>query len=145
MKTSPGLGNLQGVSRQNTASQGPRSTLSTLSSSLRDGIESLLGVEKVRHSDAAVNRIRRAMLRIHGEDGLMANPRLNHRLRHTGDAEGLWYARAELYADLCRRHNEPHAIRAVDALRPLFRGSLPASLLRTRRPGDIARQQFEAW
>jgi hypothetical protein len=127
------------VSRQNTAAQGPLSTLSTLSSSLREGIESLLGVEKVRHNDVAVARIRRAMLRIHGDDGRMNNPRLNHRLRHTGDAEGLWYARAELYADLCRRHDEPHAIRALDALRPLFRGSLPASLLKTRRPGELAR------
>lgn len=123
------------MSRQNTAAQGPLSTLSTLSSSLREGIESLLGVEKVRHNDVAVARIRRAMLRIHGDDGRMNNPRLNHRLRHTGDAEGLWYARAELYADLCRRHDEPHAIRALESLRPLFRGSLPASLLRTRRPG----------
>ena len=127
------------MSRHDTDFQGPRSTLSTLSSSLREGIESLLGVEKVRHNDAAVARIRRAMLRIHGDAGLMDNPRLNHRLRHTGDAEGLWYARAELYADLCRRHDEPHAIRALDALRPMFRGSLPSSLLRTRRPGDIAR------
>lgn len=127
------------MSYQTSAFQGPRSTLSTLSSSLREGIGSLLGVEKVKVDPTAVTRIRRAMLRIHGEDGRLANPRLNHRLRHTGDAEGLWYARAELYADLCRRHNEPHAIRAMDALRPLFRGSLPASLLRTRRPGGIAR------
>jgi hypothetical protein len=133
------LGILDCVSRQNSASQGPRSTLSTLSSSLRGGIESLLGVEKVRHNDAAVTRIRSAMLRLHGDDGQTENPRLNHRLRHTDDAEGLWYARAELYADLCRRHNEPHAIRALDALRPLFRGNLPASLLKTRRPGDMAR------
>ena len=77
------------------------------------------------------------MLRIHGEDGHLANPRLNHRLRHTRDAEGLWYARAELYADLCRRFNEPHALRALESLRPLFRGSLPASLLKSRSPGGM--------
>ena len=124
--------------RENTSHQGPLSTLSTFSSSLREGIESLLGVEKVRHNDVAVARIRRAMLRIHGDDGRMNNPRLNHRLRHTGDAEGLWYARAELYADLCRRHDEPHAIRALESLRPLFRGSLPASLLKARTPGGIS-------
>jgi hypothetical protein len=97
------------VSRQNPANQGPLSTLSTLSSSLREGLESLLGVQKVRHNDAAVARIRGAMLRIHGEDGRLNNPRLNLRLRHTRDAEGLWYARAELYADLCRRRDELHA------------------------------------
>ena len=123
------------MSRQNSVFQGPLSTLSTLSSSLRDGLGSLLGVQKVRHNDADVARIRRAMLRIHGEDGRMDNPRLHHRLYHTRDAEGLWYARSELYADLCRRRDEPHAIRALESLRPMFRGSLPDSLLKTRTPG----------
>lgn len=116
---------------------GPRSTLSTLSSSLREGIETLLGIEKVRHDPAAVIRIRRAMLRIHGEDGRLDNPRLNHRLRHTRDAEGLWYARAELYADLCQRYDEVHALKALESVRPLFRGSLPSSLLRSRTPGNM--------
>jgi hypothetical protein len=129
------LGNLPGVSRQNPANQGPLSTLSTLSSSLREGLESLLGVQKVRHNDAAVARIRGAMLRIHGEDGRLNNPRLNLRLRHTRDAEGLWYARAELYADLCRRRDELHAIRALESLRPMFRGTLPDSLIKARAPG----------
>jgi hypothetical protein len=122
------------VSRQTSVFQGPLSSLSTLSSSLRDGIGSLLGVKKPRRDDAAVSRIRRAMLRIHGEDGRLDNPRLNHRLRHTRDVEGLWYARAELYADLCLRHDEPHAIRALEDLRPMFRGSLPAGLLKSRAP-----------
>ena len=126
------------MSRQHSVLQGPLSSLSTLSSSLREGIGSLLGMKKVRQNDAAVNRIRRAMLRIHGEDGRLDNPRLNQRLRHTRDAEGLWYARAELYADLCRRHNEPHAIRALEALRPMFRGNLPATLLKARSPGAMS-------
>lgn len=138
------MGNLWGVSRQNSTLQGPKSTLSTLSSSLREGIESLLGVDKVRHNDAAVKRIRGAMLRIHGDAGRMDNPRLNHRLRHARDAEGLWYARAELYSDLCKRHNEPHAIHALEALRPLFRGSLPDSLLKTRTPGGMTRHRETA-
>ncbi len=128
------------MSSQNSSFQGPRSTLSTLSSSLRGGIESLLGVEKVRSNEAAINRIRHAMLLIHGEEGQIENPRLNHRLRETRDAEGLWYARAELYADLCRRRDEPHAIRALESLRPLFKGNLPASLLKTRAPGEMTRR-----
>lgn len=124
------------MSRQHSVFfQGPLSTLSTLSSTLREGLGSLLGVEKVRHNDADVARIRRAMLRIHGEDGRLSNPRLHHRLHHTRDAEGLWYARAELYADLCQRHNEPHAIRALESLRPMFRGTLPDSLIKARTPG----------
>lgn len=131
------------MSRETTF-QGPLSTLSTLSSSLREGIGSILGVEKVRHNDMAVARIRRAMLRIHGDAGRMNNPRLNHRLRNTQDAEGLWYARAELYADLCQWHDELHAIKALESLRPLFRGSLPASLLKARKPGGTP-QTAEAW
>lgn len=127
------------MSFRQSAFQGPRSTLSTLSSTLRDGIGSLLGVEKVRHDPKAVARIRRAMLTLHGEDGRQCNPRLNHRLRHTVDAEGLWYARSELYADLCLRHDEPHAIRALESLRPLFQGSLPGSLLKARTPGTLSR------
>jgi hypothetical protein len=127
------------VSFKHSAFQGPRSTLSTLSGTLRDGLGTLLGVEKIRHDPKAVARIRRAMLRMHGEDGRLDNPRLNHRLRSTRDAEGLWYARSELYADLCLRHDEPHAIRALEALRPMFNGNLPASLLKTRTPGSIAR------
>ena len=123
------------MSRQHSVFQGPLSTLSTLSSTLREGLGSLLGVEKVRHDDADVARIRLAMLRLHGEDGRLNNPRLHQRLQHTRDAEGLWYARAELYADLCQRHNEPHAIRALESLRPMFRGTLPDSLLRSRMPG----------
>lgn len=123
------------MSRQHSVFQGPLSTLSTLSSTLREGLGSLLGVEKVRHNDSDVARIRLAMLRLHGEDGRLNNPRLHQRLQHTRDAEGLWYARAELYADLCQRHNEPHAIRALESLRPMFRGTLPDSLLRSRMPG----------
>lgn len=139
VKNSPVLVNLQGVSFHHSAFQGPRSTLSTLSSTLRDGIGSLLGVEKVKHDPKAVARIRLAMLRIHGEDGRQENPRLNHRLRHSTDAEGLWYARSELYADLCLRHDETHALRALESLRPLFKGSLPATLLRARTPGSLSR------
>ena len=139
VKNSPGLVNLTDVSFRQSAFQGPRSTLSTLSSTLRDGLGSLPGVEKMKPDPKAVARIRRAMLRIHGEDGRQENPRLNHRLRHTLDAEGLWYARSELYADLCLRHDEPHAIRALETLRPLFQGSLPATLLRARTPGSLSR------
>ena len=60
------------------------------------------------------------------------------RIATARDAEVLWYARAELFADLCRWHDEPQAISALASLRPLFRGSLPASLLKSRAPGDNA-------
>lgn len=138
MKISLVLVKLGAVSFQQSVFQGPLSTLSTLSSTLRDGLGSLLGVKPVKHDPKAVAKIRRAMLQIHGESGRLDNPRLNHRLRQTRDAEGLWYARSELYADLCLRHDEPHAIQALASLRPMFEGSLPASLLKTRTPGSLS-------
>lgn len=120
-------------------SSGPLSTWATISSSLREGLETLLGIEKVQGGDpTAVIRIRRAMLRLHGEDGRLDNPRLHQRLRHTRDAEGLWYARAELYADLCQRYNEVYAIQTLASVRPLFDGTLPPSLLKARMPGGLA-------
>lgn len=129
------------VVKKSFASAGPLSTLSSsLRDSLRDSVHAMLGVEKVVHNDAAVARIRQAMMRLHGERGLDLNPRLHHRIATARDAEVLWYARAELFADLCRWHDEPQAISALASLRPLFRGSLPASLLKSRTPGDVARR-----
>ncbi len=124
---------------RNSSLQGAGTVLSTLSSTLLEGIESLLGHRKTRQNQQAVERIRRAMLRIHGQEGQLENPRLFQRIRNTRDIEGLWYARAELYADLCRRKDEPHALRAMDSLLPMFNGCLPGSLLRTRRPGEMTR------
>jgi hypothetical protein len=76
-------------------------------------------------------------MRLHGERGLDLNPRLHHRIATAHDAEVLWYARAELFADLCQWHDEPQAIDAMDSLHALFRGNLPASLLRCRTPGSV--------
>lgn len=127
------------VVKKSLVSAGPLSTLSsTLRDSLRDSVQAMLGVEKVVHNDAAVARIRKAMMQLHGERGLDLNPRLHHRIATARDAEVLWYARAELFADLCRWHDEPQAISALASLRPLFRGSLPASLLKSRTPSDNA-------
>lgn len=125
------------MSRQHSIFQGPKSTLSTLSSTLRDGIGSLLGVEKVRHCDATVARIRSVMVRMHGERGRLHNPRLHFKLRSATDAEGLWYARVDLYADLCRWYDEQHAIRCLQDLHPLFKGVIPASLLKSRTPTGL--------
>lgn len=121
--------------KKSLASAGP---LSTLSSTLRDSVHAMLGVDKGVHNEAAVARIRQAMMRLHGERGLDLNPRLHHRIATARDAEVLWYARAELFADLCRWHDEPQAINALASLHPLFRGSLPASQLKSRTPGNVA-------
>ena len=76
-------------------------------------------------------------MQLHGERGLDLNPRLHHRIATAQDAEVLWYARAELYADLCQWHDEPQAMGAMHSLQALFRGHLPASLLRSRTPGEV--------
>lgn len=114
-------------------------TLSTLSSSLvdslRDSVHAVLGVEKVVNDHASVTRIREAMMGLHGAAGLERNPRLHRQIASTQDAEGLWYVRAELYADLCQLHDEIHAVRCLESLLPLFQGCLPSGLLKTRTPG----------
>ena len=112
---------------------------SSLMDSLRGSVHAVLGVEKVVHDHAAVARIREAMMAIHGEAGLEHTPHLHRQIASTQDAEGLWYARAELYADLCQLHDETHAVRCLESLLPLFQGSLPSSLLKTRTPGAGAR------
>lgn len=103
--------------------------------SLRDSVHAVLGMEKVVHDQDAVSRIREAMMKLHGGRGLDHNPRLHRQIASTQDAEGLWYMRAELYADLCQLHDETHAVRSLESLLPLFQGSLPSSLLKTRKPG----------
>ncbi|OOG80044.1 hypothetical protein B0E41_21625 [Hydrogenophaga sp. A37] len=107
----------------------------SLMDSLRVSVHAVLGVEKVVHDHDAVVRIREAMMKLHGGRGLDLNPRLHRQIASTQDAEGLWYMRAELYADLCKMHNEIHAVRSLESLLPLFQGSLPSSLLKTRAPG----------
>lgn len=114
-------------------------TLYALSSSLMDSLHAVLGVEKVVHDHAAVARIRETMMALHGEAGLEHNPHLHRQIASTQDAEGLWYARADLYADLCQLHDETHAVRCLESLLPLFQGSLPSRLLKTRTPGARAR------
>lgn len=127
----------RGVKSRVPSSSGNPSTLSTLSvisDSIRDSMHALLGMKKPSGDDEAVIEIRKAMMKLHGETGLDDNPRLHHRIATARDAESLWYMRAELYADLCHRHDERQAQRSLDALVPLFQGQIPPSLLKTRKP-----------
>ena len=121
--------------RSSSASEALSTLSSSLVDSLRDSVQAVLGVEKVVDEQASVARIREAMMGLHGEAGLERNPRLHRKIASTQDAEGLWYARADLYADLCQLHDEPHAVRCLESLLPLFQNSLPSSLLKTRKPG----------
>ncbi|MBT9551420.1 MAG: hypothetical protein IV088_11260 [Hydrogenophaga sp.] len=125
--------------RPSSASDTLYALSNSLMDSLRDSVQAVLGVEKVVHDQEAVARIRQAMMALHGEAGLDHNPHLHRQIASTQDAEGLWYARAELYADLCQLHDETHAVRSLESLLPLFHGSLPSGLLKTRTPGAGAR------
>lgn len=123
------------LKRSSSASEALSTLSSSLVDSLRDSVQAVLGVETVVDDHEAVARIREAMMGLHGSAGLDHNPRLHRKIASTQDAEGLWYARADLYADLCQLHNEPHAVRCLESLLPLFQNNLPSSLLKTRRPG----------
>lgn len=121
--------------RSSSASEALSTLSSSLVDSLRDSVQAVLGVDKVVDQQASVVRIREAMMVLHGAAGLERNPRLHRQIASTQDAEGLWYARADLYADLCQLHDETHAVRSLESLLPLFQGSLPSGLLKTRKPG----------
>ena len=69
----------------------------------------------------------------HPED--QRTSRVFHRIVHTQDIGGLWYARAELFHALCQRHDELHAARCLQALEPLFKPHLPQARQCPRRPG----------
>lgn len=104
----------------------------TLSSSLRDSMLSILGIERAPHSPAAVAAIRKAMLAELGDCGPHRHPTLAFRIRRTDDATGLWFARAELYAHLCHQYSEAVALERVQKLTPLFVGWVPTSLMKGR-------------
>lgn len=121
--------------RTSSASEALSTLSSSLVDSLRGSVQAVLGVEKVVDDHEVVVGIREAMMGLHGAAGLERNPRLHRQIASTQDAEGLWYVRAELYADLCQLHNEVHAVRCLESLLPLFQGCLPSGLLKTRTPG----------
>lgn len=104
---------------------------------LRDSFFAALGREQVpTHSPLAVWTIRQAMLAmLDGEGPPQRVAPVRDRLLRTIDIEGLWYARAELYNQLCHTSDEVHAARCLKALEPLFQGHLPKTLLHTRPPG----------
>lgn len=101
---------------------------------VRDSVFALLRKTPVKVDPATVEKIRNTMMRLHGEKGREKNPRLHFRLRQAQDPELLWYMRAELYADLCRLHDETHAVQCIESLVPLFRDALPKGLLKNRLP-----------
>lgn len=105
-------------------------------SQLGDSIKAMLGLKVLPHSPEAVAAIRDAMLAMLGEEDRRNNSPLHIRLHQIHDAQGLWLARAELYAHLCERHGKRHAVERLEALMPLFRGRIPWALFNAPGPGN---------
>jgi hypothetical protein len=81
--------------------------------------------------------IRLAMLDMLGEEGAARFPGVARRIRASADAQGLWYARAELMAALADLHGEAVARTRMVSLSVLFDGMLPKGLM--SRPSTLRR------
>ena len=73
--------------------------------------------------------IRLAMLDMLGDDGAERYPQVARRIRHGADAQGLWYARADLMAALAGLHGEQIARTRMVSLSVLFEGTLPKGMM----------------
>lgn len=112
--------------------------MASVRSQLNDSIKAMLGLKPLPHSPEAVTAIRLAMLSMLDEEDRRNNSPLVTRLHQIHDAQGLWHARVELYAYLCQRHGERHAVECLDRLVPLFRKRIPWALLKAAGPGSKA-------
>lgn len=73
--------------------------------------------------------IRTAMMDMLGEQGAELYPQVARRIRSGGDAQSLWYARADLMAALADMSGEKLARRRMESLSVLFDGMLPKGLM----------------
>jgi hypothetical protein len=105
---------------------------------LSDSIKAMLGLKLLAHSPEAVAAIRQAMLNLLDPQDLRDSSPLVIRLHQMHDAQALWHARVELYAYLCQRHGQPHAMASMDQLKPLFRARIPWALFKAPGPGNTA-------
>ena len=82
--------------------------------------------ERVAHR---LEDIRLAMLDMLGEEGARQYPQVARRIRFGGDAQALWYARADLMAALADTAGERVARTRTESLSVLFDGMLPKGLV----------------
>lgn len=73
--------------------------------------------------------IRLAMLDMLGDEGARQYPGVVRRIHLSGDAQALWYARADLMAALAGLHGEQVAGTRMTSLSVLFDGMLPKGLM----------------
>jgi hypothetical protein len=81
--------------------------------------------ERVAHR---LEDIRLAMLDMLGEEGAKQHPQVARRIRFGGDAQALWYARADLMTALASASGERLARVRTESLSVLFDGMLPKGL-----------------
>ncbi|WP_028604427.1 hypothetical protein [Ottowia thiooxydans] len=81
-----------------------------------------------RQSDR-IEDIRLTMLDMLGPDGAKDFPGVVRRIHLSGDAQALWYARAELMAALAGLHGEQVAHTKMISLSVLFDGMLPKGMM----------------
>ena len=82
--------------------------------------------ERVAHR---LEDIRVAMLDMLVEEGAKRHPQVARRIRFGGDAQALWYARADLMAALASESGERSARARTESLSVLFDGMLPKGLM----------------
>ena len=73
--------------------------------------------------------IRIAMLDMLGDAGAERYPQVARRIRASGDAQALWYARADLMGALAGLQGEQSAATRMVSLSVLFDGMLPKGLM----------------
>jgi hypothetical protein len=97
---------------------------------IADSFAQRLSNEPVRSDLHAAQRIRKAMLELLPAEGCgYETDRLRLRLLVAADATSLWFLRVDLHRHLTRSSCEQSAMQQVQALRPLFEGSIPTALL----------------
>lgn len=96
---------------------------------IRNSISAFLGSEPRCASPESLEPVRQAMLNALGENGARMNPQLSRRLSYLPDAQGLWYARAEVVSVLSHLYGEAKAVEMVQRLSPAFKGLLPKSIM----------------
>ena len=101
-----------------------------------DGLYALFGRLSGRHATPDPERvahriedIRLAMLDMLGEPGVAQFPQVARRIRASGDAMALWYARADLMAALAGLHGEQVARTRMVSLSAMFDGMLPKGMM----------------
>ncbi len=88
---------------------------------------SRLSSHKTEHG--RVEDIRFAMLDLLGEAGVNQYPTVARRIRLAGDAQDLWYVRADLMAALAGLHGEKRARKRMASISALFDGLLPKGMV----------------